>query len=389
MTLSTLSTSSRGTVLFVPVGRDRMVGNLAEMFARMKKVDRSFVGSELFEKRPVVGCGVGDGNQFEIGPHLADMSDLFGELRLQRCLAGFRHPSKTERFQAIAFRVLETDRPTGRLAPACFLVPVGAKRNHHPVERDGAGNGFAGFRLPDAVHGFLLRFLPETARRFQQARGSTTGSCLPALRRVWPLPAACNGSGPGERGMRPGSSVNQAHRRPARTSPFPSASGNTGPDRTACGWSSASVQPEPCHPREPGRPFRPGVFADHHPAQRNDPLTRPRNRRTRPSRLVPSLTKVANAPNALAVAAPLLDDGRKSSHRLGGHRGEFREGQTIRRLRHWHGNAPDVVGLSQHSAAWPGAFFFAPCQNPRPEQRFVTKSLISTLNRLSPNLNNY
>ena len=52
----------------------------------MKKVDRPFVGSELFEKRPVIGCGVGDGNQF--GPHLADMSDLFGELR--RCLAGFR-----------------------------------------------------------------------------------------------------------------------------------------------------------------------------------------------------------------------------------------------------------------------------------------------------------
>ena len=53
------------------------------------------------------------------------------------------------------------------------------------------------------VHGLPLRFLPETARRFQQARGSTTGPCLPALRRVWPLPAARNGPGPGER--RPGS----------------------------------------------------------------------------------------------------------------------------------------------------------------------------------------
>ena len=42
----------------------------------------------------------------------------------------------------------------------------------------------------------------------------------------------------------------------------------------------------------------------HHPAQRNDPLARPRNRRTRPSRSVPSLTKVANAPNALAVGRP-------------------------------------------------------------------------------------
>ena len=201
------------------------------MFACMKKVDRLFVGPELFEKRPVVGRGVGDGNQF--GPHLADVSDLFGELRLQRRLAGFR--PKTERFQTIAFRVLETDRPAGRLAPACFFVPVGAERNHHPVERDSTGNGFAGFRLADAVHGLLLPFLPETARRFQQtlqvARRRVHASQLSEEFGRFPRRAMVQDQESAVCGRVREISVNQAHRRPARTSPC--ASGNTGPDRTA------------------------------------------------------------------------------------------------------------------------------------------------------------
>ena len=73
-------------------------------------------------------------------------------------------------------------------------------------------------------------------------------------------------------------------------------------DRTEQRGSSASAQPEPCRP--PGRPSRPGVLAPPGTAQRPASPTRPQNRRTRPSRLAPSLTKVANAPNALAVAAP-------------------------------------------------------------------------------------
>ena len=150
-----------------------------------------------------------------------------------------------------------------------------------------------------------------------QARGSTTGSCLPALRRVWPFPAACNGSGPGER--RPGSSVNQAQiivdRRERvlfRARPE---------DRTEQRGSSASVQPEPCHPREPGRPFRSGVFAPPGTAQRPAyPTSKSANA---PLPFGPFLDEGCERPERLGGRGPLLDDGRKSSHRLGGHRESF------------------------------------------------------------------
>ena len=94
----------------------------------MKKVDRPFVGPELFEKRPVVRRGVGDGDQLQVGPYPADMGDL--RVAPSPC----RLPAQNSAFSV--FRVLETDRPAGRLAPACLVVPVGAKRN--PIERDGA-----------------------------------------------------------------------------------------------------------------------------------------------------------------------------------------------------------------------------------------------------------
>ena len=134
----------------------------------------------IAEKRPVVRRGVGDGNWF--GPHLADMSDL--RVALSPC----RLPARNRAFSA--FRVLETDRPAGR--PACFFVPVGA----NPVERDGARLRRFPPRGSMTSCSLSFRRLPVV-----QARGSTTGSCLPALRRVWPLPEARNG--PGER--RPGS----------------------------------------------------------------------------------------------------------------------------------------------------------------------------------------
>ena len=56
----------------------------------MREVDRPFVVSELPEKRPVVGCDVGDRDRRQVGPHFLDMDDLGGELRLQRRLASFR-----------------------------------------------------------------------------------------------------------------------------------------------------------------------------------------------------------------------------------------------------------------------------------------------------------
>ena len=49
----------------MPVGRDCMVRNVAETFARMKKVDRQFVMPKFLKKRPYVGCG----NSGEVGPH--------------------------------------------------------------------------------------------------------------------------------------------------------------------------------------------------------------------------------------------------------------------------------------------------------------------------------
>ena len=119
----------------------------------MKKVDRLFVGPELFEKRPVVGRGVGDSNQF--GPHLADVSDLFGELR--RRLAGFR--PKTERFLPSAFWKLTVPQDAQHASSS----PSGRSGTITPSSE--TAHGFAGFRLADAVHGLLLSFLPETARR--------------------------------------------------------------------------------------------------------------------------------------------------------------------------------------------------------------------------------
>ena len=92
----------------------------------MKEVDHLFVGPELPEKRPVVGCGIGD--HLQVGACFPDMGDFIGKLRLQRCLASLRHP--IQRFQASAVSAMETDRPAGRLTPARFLVPVRAKRNH-------------------------------------------------------------------------------------------------------------------------------------------------------------------------------------------------------------------------------------------------------------------
>ena len=266
---------------------------------------------------------------------LADVSDLFGELRLQRRLAGFR--PKTERFQTIAFRVLETDRPAGRLAPACFFVPVGAERNHHPVERDSTGNGFAGFRLADAVHGLLLPFLPETARRFQQTlqvarrrvHASQLSKSLAASRGVqWfrTRRARCAAgfirqSGPSSTGENESFSERVRKYR-------------TGPNSVGL---LRPRSPNLAVPREPGRPFRPDprCTCRSPPGTTQRPAYPTSKSANAPLPFGPFLDEGCERPERLGGRGPLLDDGRKSSHRLGGHRGEFREGQTMTATLAW------------------------------------------------------
>ena len=183
-----------------------------------------------------------------------------------------------------------------------------------------------------------------------QARSSTTGSCLPALRRVWPLPAARNG--PGKR---------QLVRQPIA-------------DRRG---SSASAQPEPCCPREPDRPSRPGVLAPPGTARR-PPISKSANA---PLPFGLLLDEGCERPERPGGRGPLLDDGRKSSHRPGGHRGELREGQTVTATLAWGCRFEPTFCRAA------GSILFCPW--PNPERRFVTKSPISALNRLGPNLNNY
>ena len=137
------------------------------------------------------------------------------------------------------------------------------------------------------VHGLLLPFLPETARRTSARLDD--GFMPPGS----PKSLAASRGAQWSRRAAAGFS---AHCRPARTTPFPTASGK--PDRTA--WVSCVRAARTLPFSRTGPPL--SSRRTHHPAQRGDP--RPRNRRTRPSRLISSLTKAANAPNALAVAAP-------------------------------------------------------------------------------------
>ena len=235
----------------------------------MKKVDRPFVGPELFEKRPIVRRSVGDGNQF--GPHLADVSDLFGELR--RCLAGFR--PKTER----------------SLPSASWKLTVPQDARHASSSLSGrtpsseTAHGFAGFRLagpwPPAPFpsGDCLSYKRAARRRVHTSQLSEEFGRFPRRAMVQDQES-------GGRVFSPLSTGENDSLRVRKTGP--NGVGLRSPNLAVLVNRAA--------------PFVPAY--SHHPAQRNDPLTRPRNRRTRPSRLVPSLTKVANAPNALAVAAP-------------------------------------------------------------------------------------
>ena len=196
-----------------------------------------------------------------------------------------------------------------------------------------------------------------------QARGSTTGSCLPALRRVWPLPAACNGPGPGERGVRPGS-------QPLSTGENESLRVR----KTGQRGSSASAQPEPCRPTG-GRPSRPGMLAPPGTAQRPAyPTSKSANA---PLPFGPLLDEGCERPERLGCRGPLLDDGRKSSHRrLPGRvsRGANRDCDTGMGMMLWV-RANILPHGQEHSFS---------CPVPNPERRFVTKSFALEAPRPGP-----
>ncbi len=177
--------------------------------------------------------------------------DLFGESRCR--LTGFR--PETERFHAL--RVLETDRPAGRFAPMRLFVPVGANPSGQTRRARRRRKRLRTVSVSRAPSLFLL----ETARRLQRTRGSTTAPNSPKS-------LAGGVQWTGERGNRPPSArvVVDLRKRPLAR---PKA-----PDRQR--GSSASAQSDLGAPAS--RPSHPG----HRPAQRDDPLARPRNRRTPP-----------------------------------------------------------------------------------------------------------
>ena len=186
------------------------------------------------------------------------------------------------------------------------------------------------------VHGLLFPFLLETACRtsawlddgFMPPRSPKS---LAASRGVqWSRRAAAGFS---------------AHCRPART--IPCASGR--PDRTAWVFCVRAARTLPSSRTGPPLSSR----HTHHPAQRSDPLARPRNRRTLLP-FGPFLDEGCERPERLGGRGLLLDDGRKSPYRLGGCREEFREGQTVTATLAWG------CGFEPTFCRAPGAFFFAP-----------------------------
>ena len=120
--------------------------------------------------------------------------------------------------------------------------------------------------------------------------------------------------------------------------------------RTGHRGSSASAQPEPCRPREPGRPSRPGVLTTRHSAATRLPEIGER------LGTLPSLPwRRLRTPWR---SRPLPDDGRKSSHRLGGCRGELREGQTVTATLAWG------CGFKSTFCRTAGSILFCPLAKP-------------------------
>ena len=146
--------------LVIPVGRDRMVGNVAEMFARMKKIDRLFVRLKPFKKCPVIGCGVGD--EPKVGSHFPNVGDLFRDLCFQCYLASFRPKYNVSK----------------RLPSASWKLTVPQDAQHassRPLERSATPssetakeNRLRRYRLRLCVQGHLALLLPEIARRNQK-----------------------------------------------------------------------------------------------------------------------------------------------------------------------------------------------------------------------------
>ena len=199
-TLSTPFSSSRRTARYFSYQLLATVGDLVEMFARKNRP-------------PARRAGV-----------RRETSSCRARRRQRRPPSGRAAPWWATSSASCAFSVaLPASGPKlsvfKRLPSASWklTVPQDASRQHASSSPSGRSETITPssetaqetashrFRLADAFHGFQPLFLPETARRLQQTRGSTTGSCPPTPRRVGPFPAACSGPGAGERDKRPGS----------------------------------------------------------------------------------------------------------------------------------------------------------------------------------------
>ncbi len=92
------------------------------------------------------------------------MRDLACELRLQRGLAALRHAGEVEGLEPFALGVVEGDRAAGGLAPAGLVAPVlaGTQRHHDAVERDRGADclGWDVFRVADTVQRLRPQALP-------------------------------------------------------------------------------------------------------------------------------------------------------------------------------------------------------------------------------------
>ena len=164
------------------------------------------------------------------------------------------------------------------------------------------------------VHGFPLRFLPETARRTSARLDD--GFMPPGS----PKSLAASRGAQWFRTRRAAAGFS-AHCRPARTTPC--ASGR--PDSVG-------------RPRSPNLAVlanraAPLVPAYSPPGTARRPPTSKSANATLPFDLF--LDEGCERPERLGGRGPLLDDGRKSSHRLGGCRGELREGQTVTATLAW------------------------------------------------------
>ncbi len=336
------------------------------MLASVPEVDDLGLGREAFEEGPVVGGPVGDGADPDLRAHTADMGDLACKLRFQRGLAALGHTAEIEGLQPLALGVVEGDRAARGLAPARLgtAVLAGPQRHHDAVKGDGRGDRIGRYALGFTDAGQRLR-----------------GDALPVLMHAQ------------------GQALQRAHRR--RHSAHFREELLRFTRRTVAHHHQPELRRRPrqvvvdeaqalVH-RHQRRAARAAAIArtpiGHGTERRHDRLRRRRHPDPALSvALDPARTVVAalgEGPKELATQAvhgvpqPRLNRferlGRRvrpslfatELHHLGDRFGDFgRQAQKVdgrgdERLRHWHGNAPDVgsdVGLSaRHPTASRGA----------------------------------